>query len=125
MLYQLRGCMIRILLLEDDVFRVRFFIERFGQYKLKITENVEDAIEYLKDYRFDYIFLDNDLGRGNGEGIDVAKFLQDHPDNLNNKAVIIIHSWNIPATVTIKSMLPGAISAPFNTENFYNLKLDI
>lgn len=115
----------RILLLEDDVFRVRFFVERFGQHKLKITENVEDAIEYLKDYKFNYIFLDNDLGSGNGEGIDVAKFLQNHPDNPNNKAVIIIHSWNIPATTTIKSILPGAISAPFNTETFYNLKLDI
>lgn len=117
--------MIKILLLEDDVFRVRFFVERFGQHKLKITENVEDAIEYLKYYKFNYIFLDNDLGSGNGEGIDVAKFLQAHPKNPNNKAVIIIHSWNIPATAIIKSILPSAISAPFNTEVFYDLKLDI
>jgi len=125
MLYPLLGYMIRILVLEDDVFRVRFFIERFGQYKLKITENIEDAIEYLKYYKFNYIFLDNDLGSGNGEGIDVAKFLQNNPNNINNEAVIIIHSWNIPATNIIKTILPGAISAPFNTETFYNLKLDI
>jgi ActR/RegA family two-component response regulator len=117
--------MIKIFILEDDVFRVRFFVERFGQHKLKITENVEDAIEYLKDYKFNYLFLDNDLGSGNGEGIDVARFLQDHPDNPNNKSTIIVHSWNIPATATIISILPTAISAPFNTENFYNLKLDI
>lgn len=117
--------MIKILLLEDDVFRVRFFVERFGQYELKITENAEDAIEYLKYYEFNYIFLDNDLGSGNGEGIDVARFLQSYPENPNNNSVIITHSWNIPAVATIKSMLPSAISAPFNTEIFYNLNLDI
>ena len=115
----------KILILEDDSFRVRFFIERFGQHDLKITENANDAIEYLEDLVFDYIFLDNDLGRGNGEGIDVANFLQHNPDNLNNNAIVIVHSWNAPAARLIKSRLPNAVAAPFNTENFYNLRLDI
>lgn len=115
----------KILILEDDGYRVRFFIERFGQYEIKITENAFTAIEYLKERTFDYIFLDNDLGPGNGEGIDVAKFLQNDPDNLNNRAIIIIHSWNAPATKFIKDRLPHAIAAPFNTENFFNLSLDI
>jgi ActR/RegA family two-component response regulator len=115
----------RILILEDDGFRVRFFIERFGQHELKITENAEDAIEFLRKFTFDYLFLDNDLGQGNGEGIDVAEFLQHNSENPNNKAITIIHSWNIPATKQIKSKLPNAIAAPFNTENFLNLRLDI
>lgn len=113
------------MILEDDVFRVRFFIERFGQYSLRITENAIDAIKYLKFYKFDYLFLDNDLGKGNGKGIDVAKFLKNNPNNCNNTAITIIHSWNIPAVLCIKSMLPNAISAPFNTEVFYSLNLDI
>lgn len=115
----------KILILEDNGFRVRFFIERFGQHDLKITENSRRAIEYLEEYVFDYLFLDNDLGDGNGEGIDVAKFLKNNPDNQNNKSIAIIHSWNIVATDTIKSMLPCSVSAPFNTENFYDLRLDI
>ncbi len=115
----------KILILEDDGFRVRFFIERFGQYKLKITENAKTAINYLEEFEFDYIFLDNDLGKGNGEGIDVAEFLQHNPTNPNNKSIIIIHSWNIPATDIIKAMLPNSVSAPFNTDNFFNLRLDI
>lgn len=116
---------IKILLLEDDVFRVRFFIERFGQHELKITEKSIKAIEFIRNFVFDYIFLDNDLGHGNGDGIDVAKFLQHNPNNLNNKAVIIIHSWNRPATSQIKALLPNSVVAPFNTENFNNLNLDI
>ena len=115
----------KILILEDDGFRVRFFIDRFGQYDLIITENAYEAIEYLETQVFDYIFLDNDLGIGNGEGVDVANFLRSNPDNLNNYSIVIIHSWNIPATKIIKSNLPNAVSAPFNTENFSNLRLDI
>jgi CheY-like chemotaxis protein len=115
----------RILILEDDGFRVRFFIERFGQYDLKITENAEQAIEYLKDYTFDYLFLDNDLGPGNGEGVDVAEYLQHNPDNPNNRAIVIVHSWNAPATKFIQARLPNAVAAPFNTDNFLNLRLDI
>lgn len=115
----------RILILEDDGSRVRFFIERFGKHDLSITENASRAIKYLEDYVFDYIFLDNDLGSGNGEGIDVADYLQYNPDNLNNKAIIVVHSWNVPAVRTIQDKLPYAFAAPFNTETFFNLRLDI
>jgi len=116
---------IRILILEDDGFRVRFFIERFGHHELKITENANNAIEFLKEFTFDYLFLDNDLGQGNGEGIDVAEFLHHNTENPNNYAITIIHSWNRPATDQIKARLPNAVAAPFNTEHFNNLKLDI
>jgi ActR/RegA family two-component response regulator len=115
----------KILILEDYGFRVRFFIERFGNHDLKITENAKDAIEYLKEFTFNYLFLDNDLGPGNGEGVDVAEFLQSNENNANNNAITIIHSWNRPATERIKSRLPNAISAPFNTDCFFNLNLDI
>ena len=115
----------KILILEDDGFRVRFFIERFGHHDLKITENAKNAIDYLTKFTFDYLFLDNDLGHGNGEGIDVADFLQHHSDNPNNQAITIVHSWNRPATDQIKARLPNAVAAPFNTDHFFNLRLDI
>lgn len=115
----------KILILEDDGFRVRFFIERFGHHELKITENAKDAIEFLQEFTFDYLFLDNDLGQGNGEGIDVAEFLQHNPENSNNNAITIVHSWNRPAVDRIKARLPKAVAAPFNTDNFHNLRLDI
>lgn len=115
----------RILVLEDDSFRARFFIERYGQHKLTIIENAPAAIEYLKEKTYDYIFLDNDLGSGNGEGQDVAEFLSLNPSNPNNHARIIIHSWNIPAAERINAKLPRATRAMFNTSEFHNLNLDI
>jgi DNA-binding LytR/AlgR family response regulator len=104
---------------------VRFFIERFGKHELKITENANKAIQYLEDHTFDYIFLDNDLGPGNGEGKDVADYLQHNPDNPNHTAIVIVHSWNAPAAKFIQARLPNAVAAPFNTNNFLNLRLDI
>lgn len=115
----------KLLILEDDGSRVRFFIERFHKHDLTITENAQEAVYYLKNKVFDYIFLDNDLGPDNGEGKDVAKFLFNNVTNLNNRAIIIIHSWNRPATDAIKSWLPNAVAAPFNTGDFFNLRLDI
>jgi CheY-like chemotaxis protein len=115
----------RILVLEDDSFRARFFIERYGQHRLRVIENAQAAIEYLKANTYDYIFLDNDLGEGNGEGQDVANFLHMNPTNPNNNARIIIHSWNIPAAERMKTKLPRARRAMFNTAEFHNLNLDI
>jgi CheY-like chemotaxis protein len=115
----------KILILEDNETRVRFFIERFGKHDLKITENAKVAIQYLDDHLFDYIFLDNDLGPGNGEGIDVAAHLQYNSNNPNNKAITIIHSCNVPAAWNIQNKIPHAVIAPFNTDIFFNLRLDI
>jgi len=114
-----------ILILEDDLQRIRYFIERFGHHNLKITENATSAIDYLNKYVFDYIFLDNDLGQGNGSGVDVASFLYNNQNNLNNKARTIVHSWNAGATESILSKIPNAIQAPFNTEIFFEAGIDI
>jgi len=114
-----------ILILEDDLQRVRYFIERFGHHDLKITENASSAIDYLKTNTFDYIFLDNDLGQNNGSGNDVATFLYNNKKNINNKAIVIVHSWNTCASQSILSKIPGAIHAPFNTEVFFEAGVDI
>jgi hypothetical protein len=115
----------KLLVLEDEGFRIKFFIERFCRHELKITDNSVDAICYLKETSFDYLFLDNDLGKGNGEGVDVAKFLKENSKNPNNNAIIVVHSWNVVASAKIKTYLPKSIIAPFNTVDFRNLRLDI
>lgn len=114
---------IKILVLEDDSQRARFFIEKFGHYHFKITENAFTAIDCLKTTVFNYIFLGNDLGVDNGEGVDVASFLHNNPENLNNKAMILVHSWNTAATELIISKVSSAVYAPFNTDLFLDLVL--
>ena len=114
----------KILVLEDDTYRATFFIERFCDYDVSITERADMAIEYLENNVFDYIFLDHDLGENNGCGADVAAYLSNNSDNSNNDAVIIIHSWNMPAARAMKSKLPQAIVAPFNSNIFLSLDID-
>lgn len=114
----------RILIIEDDTFRINFFLEKFGNHELTITENADSAIEYLKEDIFDYIFLDNDLGDDNGCGADVAAYLYNNLDNLNNNSFMIIHSWNVPAVTAIQSRLPQAVFVPFGSDAFYELRID-
>jgi CheY-like chemotaxis protein len=114
----------RILILEDDDFRITHFIEKFYTHSLKITEDANNAIWHLSLGLFDVIFLDNDLGDGNGYGADVAAYLEENPDNLNNQSQIIIHSWNVPAAKSMMKLLPNAIFMPFNSDEFNNLSLD-
>lgn len=115
----------KILVLEDSADRVKYFMDNFGHYELTITECAFRAIEYLKQNKYDYIFLDNDLGDSAGEGLDVAKFLEGNVANSNYTTITIIHSWNTIAAQRMKSMLPTAVVFPFNVKNFLNLRLDI
>lgn len=112
----------KILVLEDSSNRINYFVEKFSGCDLTITENAFDAILYLKKDVFDCIFLDHDLGDNNGCGIDVAVFLSSNM-NLNNDAIIVIHSWNVPATASMISFLPNAYAIPFGSVEFYGLDI--
>lgn len=114
----------RILVLEDSIHRSRCFIEKYGNYDLTVIENAYTAINFLCENVFDYIFLDNDLGTNNGEGIDVAKFLYNNPSNPNTNSIIFIHSWNNIAVNRIIGYLPSACVVLFGSSDFYNLELD-
>lgn len=109
----------KIFILEDDGSRVNAFIELFYSHDLTITENAYDAIDILSDNVFSYLFLDHDLGDGNGSGSLVSGFLKNNPENLNNKSNIVIHSWNNPAAQAMLSDLPNALWIPFYTDPFY------
>jgi hypothetical protein len=115
----------RILVLEDNSTRVNYFVEKYGNNELTITENAYDAINLLKEEVYDVIFLDNDLGYPeNGHGVDVAKFLYENSDNENNNSYIVIHSWNTPAIERIQSYLPEAECAVYGSSYFFELELD-
>lgn len=111
----------RILILEDDSHRVNTFIEGLHRHDLTITECSYDAIDHLEQAVFDYLYLDHDLGDGNGVGTDVTSYLRMHPENPNNNAKIVIHSWNIPAASNMLKDLPKAHWAAFNTEEFFSI----
>jgi len=97
----------KIFVLEDDSYRINFFIEKFYDCDLIVTENAYSAIEYLRDDMFDYVFLDHDLGEANGCGLDVAEYLANNPNNDNNYVNIIVHSWNVPAAKKMLTLLPN------------------
>lgn len=111
----------RILILEDDGTRVNNFIELLHNHDLDITENAHDAVALLESKLYDVVLLDHDLGEGNGSGTLVSTFLKHYPDNLNNDAEILIHSWNTPAAMNMLKDLPNAQWAPYNTEEFYDV----
>lgn len=110
-----------ILVLEDNSSRVTYFIEKFCNHNLIITESADEAIGYLENYVFDLIFLDNDLGENNGYGVDVVTFLSDNVENENNDAVIIIHSWNVPAASVMLNILPTSKFFPFGSQDFLGI----
>jgi len=113
----------RIFILEDDGYRINFFLEKFCTYDITVTENAQSAIEYLEDNTYGCLFLDHDLGENNGSGLDVVQYLADNPENVNNNAIIIIHSWNVPATKRMITVLPQATHMPFDVGIFSDMEL--
>jgi len=111
----------KILILEDSTARLVYFNEKFYKHELTMIENADRAIEYLEEQEFDCIFLDHDLGEGNGFGADVASYLYENPDNPNNQSTIVIHSWNVPGARAIKSLLPDAHFMPFGSDDFFSI----
>lgn len=113
----------KVLVLEDSIYRSKYFIEKYGYHDLTIVENAYMAIDLLDSELFDYIFLDNDLGTDNGEGLYVARFLSNNENNPNNNSTIIIHSWNNVAVKEMLNYLPNAITVSFGSSEFYNIDL--
>ena len=113
----------KILIVEHLTERISFFIEKFGDHYLDITENYRDAIFYLLTNNYDYIFLGGEFRSGDGSGCDVAEFLKAHPKNLNNHASIFVHSWNVVEVESICKLLPYATYKPFNEAVYGTLSL--
>ena len=105
-----------ILILDDDLYRHKEFNRKFINHTVKNVYEVWDAIEALKKYVFDYVFLDHSLGGkihqtpGDGTGYEVAKWLYDNPDKQPKH--IIIHSFDVDGPKKMKGLLPQAVLFP-------------
>lgn len=103
-----------ILVVEYLPERVFFFIERFGNQNLDITESSNDGVRYLIDNIYDCMFLGGELGKYGGSCFDIAEFLYSHYDNPNNNSLIVLHSWNLSEVESILKLLPTAKYLPYN-----------
>lgn len=115
----------RILLVEDDEQRIRWFKQALVGNILDITDKPDEAIELLKLYNYSLLFLDNDLKNEHyedmsnmvsGMGYDVALFLEEFQDN-NPDMVTIAHTCNPYAGKNICQALRGreVMHIPFPT----------
>jgi hypothetical protein len=87
----------KILILEDCPERIFKFKQRLIGHELEITKDTKYCIEMLKTQKWDYIFLDHDMGSvmeepGEGTGYEVAKFIADNPQYCPTR--IFLHTMN-------------------------------
>lgn len=105
---------IRLLLLDDDERRHRWFKKRFVGDNLDVAVNVAQAKRLLLEFAYDAIFLDHDLlphhyesndhGDEANTGQAIAEFLNEHPE-LQRAATIIVHTRNADAAIGMVTTL--------------------
>lgn len=107
----------KVLILEDSAERVKAFSTNFINAEIIYTQIPIEAINHLKNEKFDYIFLDHDLGgtvyanSDENSGYAVAKWLEENPDRQPD--YIILHSLNPTGVANMKQALPKAKIIPF------------
>ena len=105
---------IRVLLLDDDDRRHRWFKKRFTGDFLDVAVTVDEAKELLTENPYDAIFLDHDLlphhyesndhGDEANTGYAIAEFLCDQRE-LQRAATIIVHTRNADAAIPMVQKL--------------------
>src|SRR6478672_2095696 len=108
---------IRVLLLDDDQRRHRWFRKRFAGDFLDVAATVEEARDLLEETSYDAIFLDHDLLPHHYESNDhddyastgraIAEFLAERND-LSRAATIIVHTRNADAAIPMVQKLREA-----------------
>lgn len=111
----------KFLILEDDEIRMKEFYQRIKEVsnenleiELFETDQASEAIQFLKDIKFDIIFLDHDLGgetyvdeNNKNTGSEVARFIESSGIDFS-KSSVIIHSMNdIAAESMFKKIKPN------------------
>lgn len=88
----------KILIVEDMDDRNKWFKDTFKDHELDMVNNSKEAIELVKNNKYDFIFLDHDLGNrifvhSNDEntGYQVAIEI---PKTENKQTPVVLHSWN-------------------------------
>ena len=109
---------LNILLVEYLTKRIIFFIERFGYHRLDIAESSMEAMFYLKEKPYNYIFLGGELGKYGGSCYEVVQFLVSNNNNFNMQSNIILHSWNAFEVDRILKLLPQIEYLPYDEVDF-------
>lgn len=119
-----------IFVLEDSCERLRAFSDAFVNDRMVVTNCAETAILFLNSHKFDYIFLDHDLGgevyvdiNRKDTGSEVCREIND----LNKDSQFIIHSWNINGAENMKMTLGGkgftrVVKQMFNEDMINDIK---
>lgn len=111
-----------VLIVEDMPDRREAFKKKFKDWDFTLTNNVIDAIDWLKKKTFDMVCLDHDLSydprTGNGVFLDhdspfcgtrVAEYMRDN----NYKGRVVIQSLNAGGAENMNNLLPQATRIPF------------
>jgi len=89
----------RVFVLEDDEKRVEWINKNFDKrVKMDLVDTADDAINLLRNNKYDIIFLDHDLGgeqmvdsNYHNTGATVAKMIH---ETENKNSTVIVHSYN-------------------------------
>lgn len=108
-----------IFIVEDNLSRIGWFIDKLGTRIIGIHDKPELAIENLKTLNMineiDMFFLDHDLGGPFQPpfSTDVAKYMFEQDPKIGNRT--IIHSCNPAGVRNLESILPGSTPLPFGS----------
>lgn len=105
-----------VLVLDDNKTRLQMFRRKFTGHHVETVKTVKECIAKLKSDKWDYLFLDHDLGgqemvpSGPGTGYEVAEWLAENPTRIPEE--VILHTFNSPGAQNMKSKLPNAKIIP-------------
>jgi len=115
----------RVLIVEDDSERLKFFRQELIGHNLVCVASASEAISELKNNIYDLMFLDHDLNQPHysnycfeGTGSEVSKYLQDNYQK-NPDLFIVLHSLN---PVGVRKMSEYLNNRNFSVINFLALK---
>lgn len=99
-----------VVVLEDSPMRANWFKKRIPG--VTICNSIKEFQAYFDSKPIcDFIFLDHDLGEGNGNGVDAANEIKTRFGG--NANALLIHSWNLPGVRAMQDILVGAKHVKF------------
>jgi len=112
----------KILVLEDNLERIKQFRERFRSFhgidRVDYCDTAQNCIELLKLSEYSLIFLDHDLGGevfvnhdDKNTGSEVARWIEKNP--LKNGQSVIVHSCNPGGAEYMMHLIKNSIHVPF------------
>ena len=108
---------IKILIVEDDKNRIKWFKDELIEFTLDIVETAKLGIALCGTRKYDIIFLDHDLGgeiyvpsENDNTGYQVAKVMV---NSINFETPVVVHSHNPSGAKNICSVLQKSQAIPF------------